>query len=87
MPAPQVACFVVMGRPEALLKYDTGLTDPPQSHLVRQQTKEVKWVIPPQLLPSIQRDALYACSKDLPQLLDPSYDKSLIHKGANAAIA
>ncbi|PBL01431.1 hypothetical protein ARMGADRAFT_1073714 [Armillaria gallica] len=78
--APQVACFVVMGRPEALLKYDTGLTDPPQSHLVRQQTKEVTWVIPPQLLPSIQRDDLYACRKDLPQLLDPSYNKSLIHE-------
>lgn len=76
-----------MGRPEALLKYDTGLTDPPQSHLVHQQTKQVTWAIPPQLLPSVQSDNLYACRKDLPQLLDPSYDKSLIHEGANAAIA
>ncbi|PBK61850.1 hypothetical protein ARMSODRAFT_1025391 [Armillaria solidipes] len=78
--APQMTCFVVMGRPEALLKYDTGLTDTPPSHLVRQQTKEVRWSIPPQLLASIQCDDLYPCRKELPQLLDASYDKSLIHE-------
>ncbi|KAK0421554.1 hypothetical protein EV421DRAFT_1747698 [Armillaria borealis] len=60
--------------------YDTGLTDLPPSHLVRQQTKEVRWSIPPQLLASIQCGDLYPCRKELPQLLDASYDKNLIHE-------
>ncbi|KAK0460478.1 uncharacterized protein EV420DRAFT_1641022 [Desarmillaria tabescens] len=75
---PCVACFIVKGRPTALLKYDIGLTQTISSHFQKITEDLPAWVISPHLVASLNSQPLRTSCIHLCQLLDQVYNKNHI---------